>query len=314
MHARPHSPEKKPVDRNSATHSVRLAIFYMSLGTSIAPIMDAIAKHLADSLSPLLITWGRFIFQSMFMATPLLLQGDTRLLWPKQPLVHAARGVLIASATLCFFASLKSLPLADAIAIFFVQPIILTLLSSTLLGEHVGWYRRAAVVLGFLGALLIIRPGSESFSLASLLPLVAAFFYASYLALTRATANIDSPLTAQFASSLWAAVVLTIALVVNALTIKISFAEFTSPSWLQWFWLVAIGAIAASAHLLVVMSMDKAPASLLAPFGYAEIIAATALGWWIFGDWPDLFTWLGLGIICASGLFVFHREALAKTS
>ncbi len=294
---------------NSTTETPQLqrGILYMTLGTSIVPVMDAVAKYLGDSMSPIQITWGRFFFQALIMLVGLVITLGPRSLVPKKPLIHAIRGVLLATATLFFFTSLRYLPLADAIAIFFVQPMILTLISAFVLHEHVGWHRRVAVLTGFAGALLIIRPGTDAFLVASLLPLGAAVFFASYLALTRAVANIDHPATMQFSSGVSAVIVLSIALLVANQWPGATMAPKV-PTLSEWFWLAMIGVIAAGGHLLVVMAMNRAPASALAPFGYIEIVAATALGWLFFNDWPDKWTWIGIAIIVASGAYVYYRE------
>ncbi len=285
----------------------------MLLGTSIVPVMDAVAKHLGDTMSPIQITWGRFFFQFIIMGTILCLTMGPKALLPKQPRTHVIRGLLLAVATLCFFWSLRSLPLADAIAIFFVQPMILTIISALVLKERIGWHRRIAVVAGFIGAVLIIRPGTDAFTAASLLPLAAAVFFASYLAMTRAVANIDHPATMQFASGLAATIVLTLVLWIANLWPQSSFAP-SQPSSIEWMWLFSIGVIAAGGHLLVVMAMNRAPASALAPFGYIEIVAATLLGWIFFQDWPDALSWLGIAIIVASGIYVFFREQRTEST
>jgi len=284
---------------------------YMMIGMIIVPIMDAIAKALGESISPMQITWGRFAFQLLFMAAAILITLEPSALKPARPMVHTIRGVLLAIATTFFFFSLLYLPLANAIAIFFVQPIILTLLSALVLGETIGWHRRVAVTTGFLGALFIIRPGGESFTLASLLPLAAAVFFASYLALTRSVANIDHPLTMQFSSAVGAAVVMSLALWVGSYSDTAIF-QPRMPDLEQWALLAAVGFIAAVGHLLVVIAVNRAPTSLLAPFGYIEIVSATALGWWIFNDWPDTLTWIGIAIIVASGMYVLFRESQIK--
>ncbi len=289
------------------TQSQNWGVAFMMAGMFIIPLMDAIAKNLGNGMSPLQITWGRFAFQLVFMAVAILMTLDRSALLPSRPLVHAIRGILLAIATTFFFFSLLYLPLANAIAIFFVQPMILTLLSALALGESIGWHRRVAVATGFLGALLIIRPGTDAFILASLLPLAAAVFFASYLALTRSVANVDHPLTMQFSSAVSAAVCMVIALAAG----NFSTSPMFQPSWpdlQQWSLLAAIGLVAAVGHLLVVLAVNRAPTSVLAPFGYLEIVSATALGWWIFNDWPDAMTWLGIGVIVASGMYVLFRE------
>jgi drug/metabolite transporter (DMT)-like permease len=290
-----------------STSSPAWGIFFMVTGTMIVPVMDAIAKFLGDSLSPVQITWGRFVFQFLFMAMAIIPLQGMKALWPTRPFVHAVRGVLLAIATTFFFFSLLELPLANAIAIFFVQPMILTVLSAVFLGESIGWHRKAAVLGGFLGALLIIKPGSDAFTLAALLPMCAAFFFSCYLAVTRSVANVDHPLVMQFASGVGAAFVLSLVLLVGSWTGDGMWTPRV-PDWQQWGWLAAIGLIAAIGHLLVVIAVNRAPTSLLAPFGYVEIIAATALGWLVFGDWPDALSWAGIAVIVLSGLYVFMRE------
>lgn len=291
----------------SGTQSIAWGITFMVTGTMIIPIMDAIAKILGGSLSPIQVTWGRFFFQFLIMGVAIVVIYGPGLLLAKRPLIHAMRGLLLAIATSFFFFSLLHLPLADAIAIFFVQPMMLTLLSAMFLGETIGWHRKAAVVAGFLGALLIIQPGSDSFTPAALLPMGAALFFSGYLAVTRSVANVDHPLTMQFASGIGATLALSLVLLPGTLAGNTLWgAQF--PTIVEWGYLSAIGFIAAFGHLLVVIAVNRAPASVLAPFGYVEIIAATALGWLIFGDWPDTLSWLGIAIIVASGLYVFVRE------
>lgn len=279
----------------------------MMTGMLIIPGMDAIAKLLGNDISPMQITWGRFFFQIIFIGLAIVIALEPSALKSSRPLVHTLRGILLAIATTLFFFSLLYLPLANAISIFFVQPMILTLLSALFLGETIGWHRRIAVTTGFFGVLLIIQPGSESFILASLLPLGAALFFATYIVLTRSVANVDHPLTMQFSSSLGAVLILTIALMFAGFTGDSPFSP-TMPSLSQWGFLALIGIIASVGHLLVVIAINRTPASLLAPFGYMEIVSATALGWWIFGEWPDQLAWLGIAVIVGSGMYVLFRE------
>lgn len=289
----------------------------MVSGTMIVPIMDAIAKILGDTISPLQVTWGRFFFQALIMGVAVIalygLGPGLCLLRPKRPVVHAMRGVLLAIATTFFFFSLLYLPLADSIAIFFVQPMLLTLLSAIFLGETIGWHRRAAVVIGFLGALLIIKPGSDAFTLAAVLPIFAALFFSGYLVVTRSVANVDHPLTMQFASGIGATIMLSVCLIPGSI-IGSELWGVQQPNTIEWIYLAAIGLIAAVGHLLVVIAVNRAPTSVLAPFGYVEIIAATILGWLVFSDWPDAMSWVGITIIVCSGLYVFIREQHAAKS
>ena len=289
------------------TQDINRGIALIVTGLLIIPAIDAIAKYLSDSIPVLQITWARFLFQSVLMAAIVMLSNPVSALIPKRPFIQLIRGLLLALATLIFFGSLKYLPIADAIAIFFIQPLILTLFSAYFLGEKVGWHRRIAVVAGFFGALVIIQPGSESFQPAAVLPVLTAVFFAGYMTLTRATAGHDTAETAQFAAGVGALVVLSLCLFLGSLA-SIEVLQPVRPSLIEWGWLALLGVIAAFCHLLVVKAMELAPASVLAPFAYTEFIGATILGWLIFNDIPTGSTWTGAAIIIASGLYVFLRE------
>lgn len=296
------------VSRNGpCAQDINRGIALIVTGLLIIPAIDAIAKFLSDSVPVLQITWARFLFQSILMAGAVLLHNSASALLPKRPVVQLIRGLLLAMATLIFFWSLKYLPIADAIAIFFIQPLILTLFSALFLGEQVGWHRRIAVVAGFIGALVIIQPGSSTFQLAAVLPVLTAIFFAGYMTLTRATAGHDTAETAQFAAGMGALVVLSVCLFAGSLT-SIESLQPVMPDLAEWGWLALLGVIAAFCHLLMVKAMELAPASVLAPFAYTEFIGATLLGWLIFDDIPSNNTWLGAVIIIASGLYVYLRE------
>ena len=290
------SPEQRP----------QLAMSLMLAAMLILPGIDAIAKWLSDSISPGQVAWSRFFFQTLLML-PLFLRSRGAIATRVVPL-HALRGALIALATLLFFSALKHLPLADAISIFFVEPLILTLLSALFLGEAVGWRRLTAVVVGFVGALVIIRPSFATLGLPALLPLGTAVSFAVYLILTRKLAQHEYPERMQFFAGLFGGLVMTLALGVGG-SANVAVLSFTWPDPWQWLLLAALGVIATTGHLLVVHAFRRAPAGLLAPFQYVEIIGATLLGLVLFGDFPDAMTWVGVAIIVGSGLYVFHREA-----
>jgi S-adenosylmethionine uptake transporter len=283
------SPEQKP----------EVAMALMLAAMLILPGIDAIAKWLSDTISSGQVAWSRFFFQTLLML-PLFLRTRGAIVTRAMPL-HALRGALIALATLLFFSALKYLPLADAISIFFVEPLILTLLSAVFLGESVGWRRLAAVAVGFAGALIIIRPSFSTLGLPALLPLGTALSFAVYLILTRKLAQHEHPERMQFYA-------MTVALATGGMA-DIAVLSFVWPNSGQWLLLAGLGVIATAGHLLVVHAFRRAPAGVLAPFQYVEIIGATVLGLVFFGDFPDAMTWVGVGIIVGSGLYVFHREA-----
>lgn len=272
----------------------------------ILPGIDAIAKWLSGAISSGQIAWSRFFFQTLLML-PLFVRTRGAILTPALSL-HALRGALIALATLLFFTALKYLPLADAISIFFVEPLILTLLGALFLGEPVGWRRLTAVAVGFAGSLIIIRPSFQVLGLPALLPLGTALSFAIYLILTRKLARHEQPERMQFYAGVFGGAVMTLALAAGSAT-EIAVLSFVWPDGGQWLLLAGLGVIATAGHLLVVHAFRRASAGLLAPFQYVEIIGATILGLALFGDFPDAVTWLGVAIIVGSGIYVFRREA-----
>lgn len=290
-----------------STEQPERAMLLMVVAMLMLPAIDAIAKSIGDTVPAGQVAWSRFAFQSLLMA-PLALRvrfrpslADLR--------VHAARGALLALATTLFFHSLNYLGLADAISIFFIEPLMLTLLSVVLLGESVGWRRLCAVVVGFGGALIVIRPEFASVGWPALLPVGAALCFALYLVLTRRSAVRDDPARMQFLAGVFGCIFMTGLLAIGPTT-GISALIPVQPTTGEWMALALLGVIATGGHLLVVHAFQRAAASLLAPFQYLELVSATALGWWLFDDLPDAPTLLGAGIIVGSGLYVFHREGV----
>jgi S-adenosylmethionine uptake transporter len=285
------------------------AMGLMIIAMLILPGIDAIAKSLGDVMSSAQITWSRFFVQSLMML-PLCLHARLPFLGPNLT-IHALRGALLGIATALFFHGLKYLELADAISIFFIEPLILTALSTLFLGEHVGWRRMMAVLVGFSGALIVIRPSFVSVGWPSLLPVGAAFCFACYLALTRHTAVRDYPARMQFFSGLFGCLFMSVLLAIGELA-EIPAIRVVEPTLDQWLAVGLLGLIGTTGHLLVVNAFKLASASLLAPFQYLELVGATLLGWWIFNELPDGPTVLGAAIIVGSGLYVVHRERVVS--
>ena len=287
-------------------NSTASAMVMMVSAMLMLPGIDAIAKWLAGSVSSGQVTWSRFFFQIILMS-PLLLR--TRGPWLTPALwLHAARGSLIAAATLFFFTGLAYLPLADAIAIFFIEPLLVTLLSALFFGESIHWRRISAIACGFVGAMIVIRPTFAEVGFAALYPVGAAFCFSFYILLTRKLVKNEDPIRLQFFAGIFGCIVMSLALLYGS-SAGIEIVSAAWPTQNQWLLLAALGLIATVCHLLVVYAYRLAPISVLAPFQYTEIIGATVLGLLIFGDFPDAVTWVGVAIIVGSGIYVFHREA-----
>ncbi|MHA7969145.1 DMT family transporter [Rhizobium sp. CAU 1783] len=274
------------------------------------PLMDAIAKYMAnvEGMSPGQVNFYRFFFQVACIVPFLLVVQGRSALSAKRPGLNLLRGVLHGAASLMFFTAVKYMPLADVFAIYFVEPFILTALSAIFLGEKVGWRRWTAIVVGFGGAMIVIQPSYEVFGLTSLLPVACAFLYALYMFLNRAIGEADSPVTMQTMSGIGGTLFMGAVLLGGNAAGQTDFAVSLPSSWFALALLMILGSISGYAHLLVVRAFRLAPLSVLAPFQYFEIIAATILGYALFDDFPTVSKWVGICIIVGSGLFILWRE------
>ena len=298
-----------PSLRNPSNAATGIAL--MVLAMMLLPAMDIVAKLLSASMSSGQAAWSRFAFQALYLL-PVIAMGTHGLKIPAEWHLHGLRGVLIATATLLFFTAITSMPVADAIAIFFVEPLLLTLMSPFFLGEKIGWRRVSASLIGFVGALIIIQPGQSAFGAYAVLPLGAALCFAFYLILTRKLAQRTDPVAVQFFTGVSGFITLSLALLIGT-GMGTSFLTISAPSLSQWGLMALLGAIGCVGHLLVVMAFRYHDASLLAPLQYLEIVSAVLLGWLVFRDFPTETTWLGIAIIIGSGIYVYWRERRANS-
>jgi S-adenosylmethionine uptake transporter len=295
-------------------NEVSLGLVFMVLSVLISPIIDIFAKLAVTSVPATEITFVRLLFQ-MTVLGPICLMRGTLLdvTWRKMGL-HAARGLLMAITMISFVTPLAVMEVADAIAIFFVEPIILTILGSIFLKETIGWRRYTACGVGFFGSLLVIQPSLQEVGLIALLPVVAAFSLALFFLLTRLVAQKEDPWSMQFYAGLWGAVIAGLLLVVGSVA-GIDFLTPVVPDMRNTLYIAGAAVAATIAGVLGVYAYRSAPASTLAPLQYLEIVSATILGWWVFGHLPDAIKWLGISIIISSGLYVIWRERqIGKTA
>ncbi len=293
------------MDRNQAGRGMAL----MTLAMTVLPVMDVLAKLSAQTMPALQVTLARFAVQAGLALIVAIAAGRLATLLPPRLDLHMLRGLFLAGATLLYFAALKVMPIPDALGIFFTEPLILTALSTVVLGEQVGWRRWIAVLVGFVGALFIIRPSWTAFGLTALLPLGSAFLFAGYLLMTRRLRMEGSVLAAQFVTGLAGTFALGLALLLASL---LGLPNMTAvlPRGAEWLQLLGIGATSFIAHGLVVYAFRYAPAAVLAPLNYLEIVSATALAFVVFGDFPAPMVWLGITIVAGSGTYLAHRERL----
>ena len=268
----------------------------------VLPIMDGFAKFLSSDLPILQITWARYFFTVFFILPIMFFFFKKHLIWTDKPKLQFIRGLILLSANVCFFYSISVISLPKALTLAFVAPLIVTAFSPVFLGETVGFRRWSAVVIGFIGSLIVIRPGFVEINLASLAALGTGVMYGFYLIITRKLSTSDNPLLTLLLTG-----------VVGSCIISI-FMPFVwvSPTFSQWSMMISLGIFASIGHLLLILSLKYADASKLAPLSYFEIITNIIIGYYFFSDFPDNWTFLGLFIIVLSGIYISRRENLAK--
>ena len=262
------------------------------------PIMDGFAKYLSSTLPVLQITWSRYFFTVVIVLPIMLVFFRKNLTWTEQPKLQLIRGLLLFCANILFFYSISIISLAKALTLAFIAPLIVTALSPVLLGEKVGFRRWAAVVIGFIGSLVVIRPGFVEFNLASIAALGTGILYGFYLIITRKLHDADNPLLTLLLTGIVGAILGTM----------IMPTVWVQPTITEWYMMFAIGFFASIGHLFLILSLKYADASKLAPFSYFEIVTNIIIGYFFFSHFPDNWTFLGLFIIILSGIYISRRE------
>ena len=280
------------------------AITFNLLAWVMLPIMDGFAKYLSADLPILQITWARYFFTVVFTLPIMFFFFKSQLVWSDKPMLQILRGLILLSANICFFYSISIISLAKALTLAFVAPLIVTAFSPVFLGEKVGFRRWTAVTIGFIGSLVVIRPGFLELNFASLAALCTGFLYGFYLIITRKLSTSDNPLLTLLLTGLVGAILLS--LIIPFYWVK--------PSLNQWSLMAGIGVFACIGHLFLILSLKYADASKLAPLGYTEIIPNIMIGYYFFSEIPDKWTYLGLFIIVLSGLYISRREQALKSN
>jgi drug/metabolite transporter (DMT)-like permease len=295
--------------RPEAAREQAVGVACMTAAMFLLPMGDTFAKLLTGVIDPLEVTMWRLIAQALCLgAVALVLRR--RLYGPMFSPVVALSGALVCAMLASLITAFSVMPIATAIAIFFVEPLLLTLLAWPFLGERPGPRRLAGVAAGLVGALVIIRPGFSVYGWATLMPLVAALAFALNMIVLRRATAVRSGLTLQLGASIYAAGLMTAGVWGAALLGLGEVAPGAMPGW-AWGAVAGAGVLAAATFLLIAEAFRRVEAGLLAPFQYLEIVGATAVGFLVFGDLPDALTWLGVAIILGSGLYVYRRERVA---
>ncbi len=295
----PQTPIQPTGSTSKGTEPMR-AILLVVLAVACLSCSDATAKYLGRTLPPAEIAWMRYVvFTALVM--PLALRGGSlRVLRTTRPGVTVVRGLGMLGSALYFIMAMQHLPLAEAAAISFVSPVFVTVLSILLLSEKVGIRRWAALLVGLAGVIIVIRPGADGFQPASLLPILTAFSWALGLVATRKMTVQENPLTTMVWSALTGLIVLTALLPLHA----------AWPTPWEMLLGVFIGLVYTLSQWLLILAYRQGEASVLAPFTYVQLIWSTALGFLVFGAVPDHWTFVGTGVIIASGLYTAHRERM----
>ncbi len=277
----------------------------------LAPLLDVSSKLAAEAGVPVgQITTARFVVQGALMLPVLLLMGLPWRIDRRVAGLVVLRAVFLILSTFSFVSGIRIMPVADALAIAFVEPFILLILGRLIFRDEVGPRRIAASAVGFVGALMVIQPSLAAFGPVALWPLGTAFAFAFYMLVTRAMSDLIHPVTMQLHTSLAGmAICLPVMLAFDGS--GIADLDPILPAGLNWLWLFGVGFWAAASHMCMTYALKFAPSATLAPLHYTEIVAAVALGYLVFHDFPNLLTWAGIATITGSGLYIIHRERLS---
>jgi drug/metabolite transporter (DMT)-like permease len=275
-------------------------ILLMTCAMLSIPIVDGLAKYLSSSYSPLFLGWARYAVAALIVLPVAVLRSGSGRVFPSEGLVsHVLRTLFLVISMTLYFLALARIPLATAISAFFIGPIAAVVLSVFVLKERITRLKIASLGLGFIGALVILRPGTQ-INPGILLAFAAGLCFSIYLVVTRLAAQRSDPVST-----------LAFQCVVGALLLTPqAIATWAMPQWSDFGFFIALGMISAFSHLLSIAAFRFAEASILAPLVYLELVGATLIGFYAFGDLPDAYTAVGAGLIIAAGLILLKRQGI----
>lgn len=282
-----------------AQHPLRGILLFM-LALMLFALLDATSKHLTATFAVPLLVWARYTLHFAIMLVFVAPSMRLQLVRTDNLALQIVRALALVGTTGFAMMAFRSMPLAEATAVLFLSPLLVTLLAGPFLGERIGAGRWAAVVVGFAGVILIARPGGALTLAGVLWALAGAACYAAYQLLTRRLSHAEHPLTLLFYTALVGTAVMSLAL-------PWFWFDFT-PSPLQWLQIASLGFYGGVGHFILIRAFRLAPASTLTPFGYTQLIWAGLLGWLVFGHIPDALSAAGMAVIAASGLWLALGE------
>jgi drug/metabolite transporter (DMT)-like permease len=296
---RPTSPEASPEMLKNSPSDRLTGIALMCAALAVFSVLDASAKWIAGYMHPLQAVWARYAVSVVLVMVVLNSWTRPGVMTTRAPVLQGVRSLMLLLSTVLNFLALQYLQLAEVMTIMFATPLLIALLSGPLLGEWPGPRRMIAIGVGFLGVLVVMRPGAGGLHPAAFLSVAGVFCYAFYNLTTRKLASIDSSETTMVYSGV----------VGVALMTPLMFHLWTNPaSPGVWAVMLLMGACGAFGHWLVIGAHRRAPAAVLAPFIYTQLVWMLILGWLVFGQWPDRWTLGGGMIVVTSGLYLLYRE------
>jgi len=279
----------------------------------IAPLIDVASKLAAQAVPVGTVTLGRYVAQLLLMMPIVALLGHPWGMSRRALGLTFARAAVSILSTYSFVAAVQHMPIADALAIAFVEPFVILFIGRFFMGEEVGPRRLGASVVGFIGALFVIQPSFSHFGTVALYPLGTAVGFALYILLTRALSRHMHPVPMNLHTA-WAAIVILAPFLAVGGALDIGQLRYEEPQGIFWLWCFCVGLASTVSHMSMSYALKYAPSSTLAPLHYFEMLTATLFGYLVFGDFPNALTWVGIGIITASGLYIIHRERVSAAA
>lgn len=265
--------------------------------------MDAISKYLTVSFDVVQVLWGRYFFHTAIVFILLARSGSFSFLIPQRPWLQTRRALMLFGATASMYIGLTHIPLADATSIQFFAPVLVTVMAGWFLSEKVGFHRIMASLCGFVGVLIIVQPGFGNFNIYMLFPLACAFMLAGYLLMTRQLVGLDDERSTLFYTTAVGTILLSCLLPFH----------WSMPTLLEVVLMISQGSLGAFAHFFITRAFNFAPASLLSPFLYSQLLVASLWSVFFFGDDMSVGLIVGATILVSSGLYIWHRERRANS-
>jgi drug/metabolite transporter (DMT)-like permease len=285
------------------SHRPLLGIALMLLSGTIMPVMNGFGKMLATSYPPEQVIWARLLTHLLWVLAFFLPRSGTALFRTARPSIQLALSLCMLVSTTLFFFAVPHVGLAKASVINFVAPVMVMLLAVPMLGERLALRRFLAVAGGFAGVVVVIRPGFDALDWASIAILASSFFFALFQCYSRQAAAIDRPETSILYSVLAGAIVM---------SAVVPFGFVAPRTWLDGAIMASLGLVGATGHYFMARAFSYADASIISPFLYWQLLGAVAVGFWLFGDLPDSWTWIGAAMIVTAGLFLAWSEAAGR--